>query len=133
MNPQRKTSRAGFHAEKLVTPQLDANAPLLDNASLEEAPALAITHYLRRMLEQYEESEFIKYLIAPSQNKLVRIFGCAEADVNEALQELEREGYYIELSGHDDPIVLSDPLIREQTVRRNDPDTWPLSFQNVVH
>lgn len=92
--------------------------------STEEWSTPSIASYLRRLLEKYEESEFIKYLVAPSPNALSNFFQCEESDIYQALLELELQGYGTETSGDLSPIILWDPLIRRKTIRHNEPTTW---------
>jgi hypothetical protein len=92
-----------------------------------------IAAYLRRLLEKYEESEFIKYLVAPSPNRLSNFFHCDESDIYHALQELELQGYATESSGDFNPIILWDPLIRQRTIRHQEPNTWQLFSDMLWH
>jgi len=92
----------------------------------------SIASYLRRLLENYEESEFIKYLIAPSPIALSGFFHCREADIYSALLELERQGYQAETNGGSAPIVLWDPLIRRKTIRREHSSLWQHVYQMLA-
>lgn len=71
-----------------------------------------IAAYMKHLLERYEESEFIRYLVAPSPLALSGFFHCSESEIQHALLELERQGYRTETTGLAEPIVLWDPLIR---------------------
>lgn len=93
----------------------------------------SIASYLRRLLEKYEESEFIKYLVAPSPNALSIFFQCNESDIYQALQELELQGYATETSGDLSPIILWDPLIRRKTIRHQEPNTWQIFSDMLWH
>lgn len=94
--------------------------------------AAAIASYLRRLLENYEESEFIKYLVAPSPIALSGFFRCNQSDIYSALLELERQGYETETTSDSAPIVLWDPLIRTKTVRRNESPMWQQLYQMLI-
>lgn len=88
-----------------------------------------IAAYLRRMLERYEESEFIKYLVLPSPVALSGFFHCTEDDIHQALQELQRQGYELELAGSTEPIMFWDPLIRRNSRPRQTMNSWELFYQ----
>lgn len=90
-------------------------------------PAIAAS--LRRVLEHYEESEFIKYLVLPSPVALSGFFHCAEGDIQDALHELQRQGYEVELSGRTGPIMLWDPLVRQKRSHPELPNSWDLFYQ----
>jgi len=98
-----------------------------------DSDASTIAAYLRRLLEKYEESEFIKYLIAPSPTALSGFFHCEEEAIYQALQELERQGYETETCGNAGPITLWDPLIRRKTVRHQEPNAWQLFYDMLIH
>jgi hypothetical protein len=87
-----------------------------------------IVAYLRRLLERYEESEFIKYLVLPSPVALSGFFHCGEEAIQDALLELQRQGYEVETTGNTGPIVLWDPLIRQNTHRQS-PNSWDLFYE----
>lgn len=76
-----------------------------------------ITRILRNLLERYEETEFIKYLVAPSPSSLALYFQIPLEQVYQALKDLELQGFQTESSSHYAPIILWDPLIREKTYR----------------
>jgi hypothetical protein len=98
-----------------------------------EVTAPYIASHLRRLLEKYEESEFIQYLVAPSPTALSGFFHCKESDIYEALHELERQGYQAETAGDFGPILLWDPLIRLKTIRHQDPaSTWHLFYDMIM-
>lgn len=98
-----------------------------------EITAPYIASHLRRLLEKYEESEFIQYLVAPSPTALSGFFQCKEADIYEALQDLERQGYATESSGDFGPILLWDPLIRRKTTRRQESNAWHHFYDMLIH
>ncbi|HEY9744937.1 MAG TPA: hypothetical protein V6C99_01830 [Oculatellaceae cyanobacterium] len=86
-----------------------------------ENQILQIAGYLRHMLEKYEESEFVKYLVAPSPRALTDYFGCGEDAIYASLNELKRQGYEYETAGSQGPITLWDPLIRHESSSGNHP------------
>lgn len=98
----------------------------------EEATIPHIASYLRGLLESYEESEFIKYLVAPSPMALSGFFHCAETEIYSALQELQRQGYETEANGSAAPVILWDPLIRRKTVRRKESNLWQHFYQLIA-
>lgn len=80
-----------------------------------EPAMVRVASQLRSILEKYEESEFIKYLVAPSPDALSGFFLCEVSDIYSALQDLHRQGYEYELTnGDSSPIVLWDPLVRQK-------------------
>jgi hypothetical protein len=88
-----------------------------------------IAGYLRRLLEDHEESEFIKYLVAPSPVALSGFFHCNESEIYDALAELQRQGYEAETNSNTEPVILWDPLIRRKTVRRAESNLWQHFYQ----
>jgi hypothetical protein len=117
-----RTADAKKMEQKVLNWQDLQHAP----AEQTEFSAPTIASCLRRLLEKYEESEFIKYLVAPSPTALSGFFHCDEAEIYQALQELERQGYATETSGDLGPILLWDPLIRRKTIRHHEPNAWQL-------
>lgn len=97
-----------------------------------EAMVPHIASYLRSLLENYEESEFIKYLVAPSPIALSGFFQCAETEIYSALQDLQRQGYEAETSGSAAPVILWDPLIRRKTVQRKESAVWQQFYQMLA-
>lgn len=87
---------------------------------------LHIAAYLRQLLQEYEQSDFLKYLIAPSPSSLAEQFHCDEEDVYSALQELKRQGYDYETSGNAGALVLWDPLTRQKS-RLPNSTHWSIS------
>jgi hypothetical protein len=103
----------------------------IDTASTEETETpLKIRNSLRQLLEQYEESEFIKYLVAPSAEALSGYFQCTTEEVEQGLQQLKQLGYDYESRGSHHPITLWDPLVREKTLRRESPSRFKLLYEN---
>lgn len=92
--------------------------------------ALKVRNALRYLLEQYEESEFIKYLVAPSAEALSGYFQCTTEEVENGLQLLKQLGYDYESQGSHGPITLWDPLVREKTIRRGFPSSLKLLYEN---
>ena len=84
-----------------------------------------IAAYLRQILERFEESEFIKYLVTPSPVALSGFFHCTEPDIYSALKELQRQGYEYEVSSSAGPITLWDPLIRRRPLHQGDDEPTP--------
>ena len=80
----------------------------------ESKPSLAIARCLRSFLERFEESEFIRYLVAPSPSSLALFFQVQIAQVYQALKTLELQGFVAETSSHYSPIILWDPILREK-------------------
>ncbi len=79
-----------------------------------ESTALEISQVLRQLLEHYEESEFIKYLVTPSPDTLRSYFNCSQDDLIQALEQLKSQGYDYETHSPERPITLWDPLIRNK-------------------
>jgi len=102
-----------FHSPETATPQIAA--------------------HLRRILERYEESEFIKYLVVPSPMALSGHFHCSERDIYDALDELHRQGYEYETAGKTGPITLWDPLIRRKSTARQAPGLWSMLCACIAH
>jgi hypothetical protein len=94
----------------------------------EQAGASEIAAYLRRLLERYEESELIQYLVVPSPVALSGFFHCSESQVQEALGELQRQGYDVESTGSLGPLTLWDPLVRQKT-HRPQHNSWDLFYE----
>jgi hypothetical protein len=101
--------------------------------NMEGLDAPAITGYLRRILEEYEDSEFIKYLVIPSPLALSGFFHCSGDEIFSALQELRRQGYEYETTGHSGPITLWDPLIRRRNPVQSEPMPWHALAQALFH
>lgn len=80
----------------------------------EAKPSLAIARCLRSFLEKFEDSEFIRYLVAPSPSSLALFFQVQIAQVYQALKTLEIQGIVAETSSHYSPIILWDPVLREK-------------------
>jgi len=76
-----------------------------------------IVRCFRIVLERFEESEFIKYLVAPSPSSLALFFRTSMSQVYQALKELEKHGYETEASSHYAPVILWDPQVRQKTAR----------------
>lgn len=106
---------------------LDTSSP---NSSDETDMALKIRNRLRQLLEQYEESEFIKYLVAPSAEALSGYFQCTTEEVEHGLQQLKQLGYDYEYRNSHHPITLWDPLVRDKTLRRGEPSRFKLLYEN---
>lgn len=92
-----------------------------------------ICAYMRRILEKYEESEFIKYLVLPSPMALSGFFHCTEQDVLAALKELHRQGYEYETAGSAGPITLWDPLVRRNTRQVSEPKPWQVFYETIFN
>ncbi|HEY9685414.1 MAG TPA: hypothetical protein V6C52_00415 [Coleofasciculaceae cyanobacterium] len=101
--------------------------------NLEELGAPAITAYLRRILDEFEDSEFIKYLVIPSPLALSGFFHSSEDEIFNALQELRRQGYEYEATGQSGPITLWDPLIRRKSPVQSEPMPWQVLYQSLFH
>jgi hypothetical protein len=99
--------------------------------NLEGLGVAAITAYLRRILDEFEDSAFIKYLVIPSPLALSGFFHCSEDEIFNALQELRRQGYEYETAGHSGPITLWDPLIRRKSPARSEPMPWHALAQSL--
>jgi hypothetical protein len=82
-----------------------------------EKTAVNIARCLRYILERFEESEFITYLVIPSPSSMALYFQIPVQEVYQAMQDLEQQGYQTESSSHYAPILLWDPLIHEKTQR----------------
>jgi hypothetical protein len=82
-----------------------------------ENPTAEIARCLQHILERFEESEFVKYLVAPSPSSLAAHFKTSLTHIYQALQTLEEKGYGAETSNHYAPILLWDPMVRKNTVR----------------
>lgn len=100
--------------------------------SLEATKSLGVRNALRALLEQYEESEFIKYLVAPSPEAMSGYFQCSVREIEEALEQLRRLGFEYEYKGVNHALVLWDPLIREKTVRRGGFSKIKLFYENML-
>ncbi|HWU42481.1 MAG TPA: hypothetical protein VN132_03550 [Bdellovibrio sp.] len=70
---------------------------------------------LKRLLECFEESEFITYIVVPSPSSLALNFQIPIKEIYRALKLLNIQGYQTEGSGHYAPIIVWDPLRRERT------------------
>ena len=92
-----------------------------------------LTCYMRRLLERYESSDFIKYLVLPSPTALSGHFHCKADDIMHALKELERQGYEYEAAGHGGPITLWDPLIRRREEKRRQERRWPSWYRGIFN
>ena len=93
----------------------------IKNSSLHELkPSQAIARCLRTFLEKFEESEFIRYLVAPSPSSMALFFQVQIAHVYQALKTLELQGFIAETSSHYSPIILWDPQVRENPNRRTE-------------
>lgn len=120
---QAAQAQGSFSPEKLtnrVIPwqEFTQAEPLLLTGSL----TLHIAAYFRHVLDKFEDSEFVKYLVAPSPTAVAGYFRCSEEDIYAALEEIKRQGYEYETSGSENPILLWDPLVRLKV------DTAPKSF-----
>jgi hypothetical protein len=106
----RRASQARRESGKVIHwKDFDQAEPPLLTGSL----ALHIAAYFRHVLNKYEDSEFVKYLVAPSPEALTGYFRCDEEDIYAALQEIKRQGYEYETSGSASPVILWDPLVRD--------------------
>lgn len=96
---------------------------------------LRITTYLRRLLEKYEHSEFIRYVVAPSPSTLSNLFQCSESELQAALQELKRQGYEYEIApktnAETSPITLWDPRNRHPKHPSDTVTPWQAFYQAV--
>lgn len=72
------------------------------------------------LLERFEESEFIKYLVIPSPSSLAHYFRLTVNEIDQALNDLNQLGYQTETSSHCAPITLWDPIIRGRTNRSSE-------------
>ena len=99
----------------------------------EEPATPRIAAYLRRILERFEDSDFIKYLVVPSPIALSGFFHCTEREIHDALHELQRQGYEYETGGSSAPITLWDQLIRRKTARREEPSPWNFFYQSLFN
>lgn len=103
------------------------------NAHRDEAMTTQIAQYMRRILDRYEDSEFIKYLVLPSPVALSGFFHCAVDEIHAALKELQRQGYEFEAAGNAGPITLWDPLIRRRSSRRQENTPWQTFYQALFN
>lgn len=104
----------------------------VESSSPEEIDMVSfkIRNAFRALLEQFEDSEFIKYLVAPSPEALSGYFQCTVKDIEEALQALKQLGYDYESRGPHQPITLWDPLIRTQPKPESSPSRLRLLYEN---
>lgn len=104
----------------------------VESAASDEADTVSfkIRNAFRALLEQFEDSEFIKYLVAPSPEALSGYFQCTVKDIEEALQELKQLGYDYESRGTHQPITLWDPLVRTQPQPADSPSRLRLLYEN---
>jgi hypothetical protein len=87
----------------------------------------------RNLLEKYEETESVKYLVLPSPIALSGFFKCTELEIMESLQELQRQGYDYEISGIAGPISIWDPLIgRRDFEEEHEPMQWQQWFNQLL-
>lgn len=92
-----------------------------------------ICAYMRKILDRYEESEFIKYLVLPSPIALSGFFHCDEQVVMDALKELQRQGYEYEAAGFAGPITLWDPLVRRKPRQPDEPKPWQVFYETLFN
>lgn len=103
---------------------------IIDDTTSDKEPPFRVRDCFRQLLEQYEESEFIKYLVAPSAEALSGYFHCTTEEVEQGLKLLKQLGYDYEYRGNHRAITLWDPLIRDKTVRRASLSRLKLMYEN---
>ncbi len=99
----------------------------------QDLPVPEICAYMRKLLDRYEESEFIQYLVLPSPIALSGFFHCSEHRVMDALRELQRQGYEYDVAGFAGPITLWDPLVRRKTRQSDEPRPWQFFYETLFN